>query len=300
MASRAGKYTAELNGVKLGYTIVGRGPPLMIVAPGWGIGSGYLQRGLELLALRSTLVFLDPRGSGRSSYPTGNESMSSAIMAEDVYALIRHLELASVDLLAHSNGGAIALMLAANHPEVCGRLALVDSQLLGFDASEATGQILARAKDDARYRVAVRKLGSPLPNTDEAFTEHLTELLPLYFHHPRQMLPRFLLNMDGPVSAATFRAHLDADGTEAINQAEMLGRIRAKSLVMVGRHDWICPLDVSKRIHAGLSSSTLEICEFSGHFPWIEEPLRFFGTVKRFLHATRNDRDTVQAVLAAR
>ena len=80
----------------------------------------------------------------------------------------------------------------------------------------------------------------------------------------------------------------------------MLGRIRANSLVMVGRHDWICPLQVSKRIHSGLTSSTLEIFEFSGHFPWIEEPLRFFGAVKRFLNSTHDDRPAARILMSQR
>ena len=188
-------------------------------------------------------------------------------MGEDIYALTQHLKLAPVDLIAHSNGGAIALAFAANHPEACGKLALVDSQLMGFAASEATGQILARAKDDPRYRNAARMVSSPLPQTDDAFTAHLKDLLPLYFHHPQQMLPRFLQAMDGLVSAETFHAQSAADWAAATNQIEMLGRIRASSLVMVGRHDWICPLQVSKRIHSGLSSSTLDIFEFSAAFP---------------------------------
>jgi pimeloyl-ACP methyl ester carboxylesterase len=104
------------------------------------------------------------------------------------------------------------------------------------------------------------------------------------------MLPRFLETMDGLVSAETFHAQSAADWRAAINQIEVLGRIRARALVMVGRHDWICPVQVSQRIHSGLSSSTLDIFELSGHFPWIEEPRRFFGTIRSFLDSTGIDR----------
>ena len=184
---------------------------MLVVAPGWGIGSHYLQHGLAPLAVRFTLIFVDPRGSGRSGRPADNAAMTSAVMAEDIYALTQHLKLAPVDLIAHSNGGAIALAFAANHPEACGKLALVDSQLTGFDAHEATGKIVASAKDDPRYRSAVGKLGLSLPQADDAFTAHLKDLLPLYFHHPQQMLPRFLQTMDGLLSAETFHAQSAAD-----------------------------------------------------------------------------------------
>ena len=296
MVPVAGQYLAKLNSVELGYTVIGEGPPLLVVAPGWGIGSRYLQRGLAPLAVRFTVIFVDPRGSGRSGRPADATAMSSAMMAEDIFALTQHLKLAPVDLIAHSNGGAIALAFAANHPAACGKLVLVDSQPMGFAAGEVTGQILARGKDDPRYRSAIRSVGSPLPETDDAFTEHLKNLLPLYFYHPKQMLPRFLQTMDDLVSAKTFHAQSAADRAAAFNQIEMLGRIRARSLVMVGRHDWICPLQVSQRIHSGLSSSTLDVFEFSGHFPWIEEPQRFFGSLKSFLNPLGNDQAIARMV----
>jgi hypothetical protein len=52
MVPDSGRYTVEINGVKRGYSIVGRGPPLILVAPGWGIGSRYLKRGLLPSAVR--------------------------------------------------------------------------------------------------------------------------------------------------------------------------------------------------------------------------------------------------------
>jgi proline iminopeptidase len=278
-----GQYIANINGVELGYTVIGNGPPLIVVAPGWGIGSTYLQRGLLPLAAHFSMIFADPRGSGRSSRPLDNRAMSSALMAKDINGLIQHLMLAPVNLIAHSNGGAIATALAANHPDSCNRLVLVDSQLVGFDASEGTGKFLACARDDPRYRDAVRYTELALPRTDEAFTRHLKNLLPLYFHDPLQMVLRFLQTMDGLVSANAFHAQAAADRMVAVNQTEVLERIGADTLLLVGRHDWICPLQVSERLYSGLASSTLEIFESSGHFPWIEQPQPFFRIVKRFL-----------------
>src|SRR5450432_2103426 len=173
------------------------------------------------------MIFADPRGSGRSSRPLDNRAMSSALMAKDINGLIQHLMLAPVNLIAHSNGGAIATALAANHPDSCNRLVLVDSQLVGFDASEGTGKFLACARDDPRYRDAVRYTELALPRTDEAFTRHLKNLLPLYFHDPLQMVLRFLKTMDGLVSANAFHAQAAADRMVAVNQTDALERIGA-------------------------------------------------------------------------
>lgn len=74
----SGNHDAELNGVKFWYSKVGHGPLLIVQAPGWGVGSEYLRNGLAPLADHFTLVFYDPRGSGRSSEPSDSKSTTTS------------------------------------------------------------------------------------------------------------------------------------------------------------------------------------------------------------------------------
>ena len=43
------------------------------------------------------------------------------------------------------------------------------------------------------------------------------------------------------------------------------------TLIAVGRHDWICPVDQAEEIHRLVPSSTLAVFETSGHSPQVEE-----------------------------
>jgi pimeloyl-ACP methyl ester carboxylesterase len=61
-----------------------------------------------------------------------------------------------------------------------------------------------------------------------------------------------------------------------------LANIRAETLILVGGHCWICPVVISEHLHAKIPSSRLEMFERSGHFPWIEEPERFFPEIIGF------------------
>ena len=45
----------------------------------------------------------------------------------------------------------------------------------------------------------------------------------------------------------------------------------APTLVAVGRHDWICPVDQAEEIHRLVAHSRLAIFERSGHSPQVEE-----------------------------
>ncbi len=56
-----GDHIVNLNGVDLHYLVAGNGPLLFIVPPGWGVGSGYLQKGFKFLQDRFRVVFIDTR-----------------------------------------------------------------------------------------------------------------------------------------------------------------------------------------------------------------------------------------------
>jgi proline iminopeptidase len=88
-----GQHLAQINGVSIGYCVAGEGPILVIQAPGWGVGSTYLQRTLAPLEHRLTLVYVDPRGSGRSSRPADPTHMSTIDMEEDLEGEWRTLEI---------------------------------------------------------------------------------------------------------------------------------------------------------------------------------------------------------------
>ena len=62
-----------------------------------------------------------------------------------------------------------------------------------------------------------------------------------------------------------------------------LARITCPTLVMVGRHDWICPVDQAEEIHRLIQHSELTIFEASGHSPQIEEREAFTGRLGAFL-----------------
>ncbi len=80
----AGEHDAPVNDVQLHYTIAGHGPLVFVCSPGWGPGSLYLQRGLAPLEEHFTLLFIDTRGSGKSSRPADVKRMSASDMADDI------------------------------------------------------------------------------------------------------------------------------------------------------------------------------------------------------------------------
>jgi proline iminopeptidase len=61
-----------------------------------------------------------------------------------------------------------------------------------------------------------------------------------------------------------------------------LGSITVPTLIVVGRHDVITPVEFSEEIHRGIPGSQLTIFEKSGHSPALDEPEAFQARVRKF------------------
>src|SRR5438094_832927 len=80
---------------------------------------------LAALAKGRQVIAVDLQGHGRTA--DIDRPLSVALMADDIAALIKHLGLASADVMGYSLGGGVALQTAIRHPEVVRKLVLVST-----------------------------------------------------------------------------------------------------------------------------------------------------------------------------
>jgi aminoacrylate hydrolase len=123
----------ERDGASIHYEVAGRGPPLLLIAGTASDGASWAPL-LPLLQERFQLLLIDNRGCGRTEV---EGDITLAQMAADAAALLEHLGIASADVLGHSLGGYLGLMLAAEHPERVRRLVTLCSGPLS-----AAGRVL--------------------------------------------------------------------------------------------------------------------------------------------------------------
>src|SRR5947207_1096618 len=115
---------ADVNGIKLYYEIHGAGKPLVLLHGGLGAIEMFGPN-LPALAQGRQLIAVDLQGHGRTA--DIDRPLSVALMADDIAALIKHLGLASADVMGYSLGGGVALQTAIRHPEVVRKLVLVST-----------------------------------------------------------------------------------------------------------------------------------------------------------------------------
>jgi pimeloyl-ACP methyl ester carboxylesterase len=157
------------DGVDIAYLDEGEGEPVVLVHgfastkevnwvnPGWV--STVTRAGRRAIAL-------DNRGHGASSKPYYPAAYHSAVMAEDVRALLDHLGLERADVMGYSMGARICAFLALAHPD---RVRNVVLGGLGIRLVDGVG--LPESIADALEAPSLADVRDPQGRTFRAFAE---------------------------------------------------------------------------------------------------------------------------------
>lgn len=267
----------KADGADLYYAEAGRGEPLVVLHGGLGVDHTYL-RDLSRLSSCARVVLLDLRGNGRSSR-VPPETLTLDTFVQDLEAVREHLGAERVSVLGHAFGGVVALEYALAHPGRVGRLLLHDAfASAGFwdEAREILG---------ARDPVLAREFATPFELKDHAFIAWLRRVLPLYFHRYDPALAHRAFAETVPSVHAWARSNELAEGYDATDR---LGRVRAPTLVLHGRHDFV-PVSQAEILRRGIPDAELAVFERSGHFPHVEETDAFLGIVRSWLQRADGD-----------
>jgi proline iminopeptidase len=227
------------------------------------------------------MVFYDHRGHGRSEWVPVAQCTQTQLVA-DVEGVRRALGLGPVHVLGISWGGFLGLMYAARYPGSIRTLTVV-----GASASSA---FMRRADENARRQAtpeqwrAYRALWDGSLPDDESFRHAFETIRPLYFHDKRlaEAANAERAETRYRLAVRNFIIHHEYVSYDCRGE---LPRIGCPTLVAVGRHDWICPVDQAEEIHKLIPQSELAIFERSGHSPQIEERDAFVARFRTVLAA---------------
>jgi proline iminopeptidase len=271
----------RVNGTTLHAEAVGDGAPCLVLHGGPGTDSAGLVRSLGPLAgpLGVRMVFWDHRGHGRSEWVPVGQCTQDQLVA-DVEGVRLALGLGPVHVLGISWGGFLGLMYAARHPGTVRRVAVV--------GASASHDFMPRAEANARRQAtpeqwaAYRALWDGSLPDDASFRRAFETIRPLYFHDKAFALAANLARADTRYRLAVRKFIIEHEYPTYDCRPE-LARIAGPTLVMVGRHDWICPVDQAEEIHKLIPHSELTIFEASGHSPQVEEREAFTRRLGTFL-----------------
>jgi proline iminopeptidase len=143
----------DSHGALIYYQSVGHGAPLMIVHGGPGASHDYFLPYLLPLMRTSRLVFIDERGSGKSSKLEDARQYTIANMVEDIEAVRQALGLGKISLLGHSLGGALVQAYAFKYQKNLSHLILGSTFASTKELNQALGKMKAEMDPKERDRV---------------------------------------------------------------------------------------------------------------------------------------------------
>ncbi len=251
------------DGCQLHYEEYGHGAPVLLVH---GLGSSTRDWEYQIpeLARHYRVIALDVRGHGRSDKP--RERYSIRGFAEDVAALIEHLQLAPVHLVGISMGGMIGFQLGVDHPELLKSLCIVNS---GPEV---------KAKRPREYiEIAKRWSLSRLLSLDP-IAKALGKLL---FPKPEQAELRQKILQRWPQNdKRAYLASLDAIIGWGVR--ERLARISCPTLVITADRDYT-PVAQKQAYVDELPNARLLVIEDSRHATPLDQPEHFNSSLLAFL-----------------
>ncbi|HEX2742655.1 MAG TPA: alpha/beta hydrolase [Rubrobacter sp.] len=115
---------AEVNGVNMYYEIHGTGKPL-VVLHGAYMTIDAMGEIVPALAETRRVIAVELQGHGRTA--DIDRPITYEHMADDVAALLRHLEIENADIFGYSMGGAAAIQVTIRHPDVVRKLVVASA-----------------------------------------------------------------------------------------------------------------------------------------------------------------------------
>ncbi|NVJ22366.1 MULTISPECIES: alpha/beta fold hydrolase [Myxococcus] len=243
--------TATLDGPLLHHTLLGDGPPLVLLHGFTGTGADWAHVfDLDALARQYRLVIPDLRGHGRSGNPS--EDFTTRQCAADVLALLDSLGIERFRAIGMSLGGNTLLHIATRAPGRVERMVLVSST--PYYPAQAR-RIMATFTEESRTEAEWADMRSKHVHGDAQIRE--------LWRHGRGFANSF--------DDMTFTPPL-------------LGTVRAPTLLVQGDQDPLYPLELSVELYRAIPASRLWVVPGGGHGPiYGEQREAFARTALAFL-----------------
>lgn len=275
-------HEVRIHGHKVCFRLTGSGP-LIVLLHGITGSSAQWVPVMDVLRDRFTLFAPDLLGHGESAKPRGDYSLGA--YASGIRDLLIGLDAERATVVGHSLGGGIAMQLAYQYPERCGRLVLMSSggiarevhpllRAASLPGAEIVLPLITHARLLRVGGAVGRALGAIGLQTEADILEGARGYASL---NDREARAAFL---------HTIRAVIDPMG-QRISALDRLYLAEAlPSLIIWGENDRIIPADHGEIAHQAMPESRFELIGGAGHFPQMTDPIRVARLLADFIDQT--------------
>lgn len=244
----------------------GEGPPLLLICGLGGLG-GYWRPQLDAYARRFRLIVPDHRGCGQSTRSETHYTID--LLSRDILDLMDYLGVERAHVLGHSTGGAIGQTLAITTPE---RVASLVLYATWTRADAFMGRVMKARKTllECSGADAFIELTPCLIYPDWWLVQY-PEKLDAFIRLSRETFPSVT------IAASRCQAVIEFDRTVELD------RIRAPTLVICAKDDFLTPLYFSEALARQIPGAQLAVLDRGGHCVSQVDPEAFDRPVLDFL-----------------
>jgi pimeloyl-ACP methyl ester carboxylesterase len=247
------------------YELIGSGPDIVLI-PGTFADRRTWSRVIGRLSAHFRCLLFDPRGTHET--PDPGTPFTADDLADDVVAAMDAAGIERANLVGHSLGAAVALFLAARHPDRVRRL-VACSPSSGPDAyQEAVLDLWAALAASTVPQHAVH-LGLVIPTFGRAAFDNGT-------------VRAIVDEMDRhPLDRATILRYVECD--RQLDLRPVMKDVDAHTLVVAGSLDALTGPAQARMVADAVPEARLEIVDGAGHGVHLEAPMTFARLVGTFL-----------------
>jgi proline iminopeptidase len=270
----------------------GDGPPVVILHGGPGHDHRLMRPFAAPLTRQFRCILPDQRGSGHSLLPQFDaHSLHIDRFVEDIDALRRDLNLAQLSLVGWSWGAALAFFYSLAHPHQVARLAMISPGPIPFEFLEVYQANLLRPLTSAE-RAEVAEIQAQSAAAFQAgdvaqyqalFQRRIEIIFRVWFYDPalaEGQREGFLQAFD-----AYHIAQMEPYIYGSLGEFQGWGNLqelKMPTLIVYGYQDFE-PITQAYTLRDWLPQAQLGWINQCGHWPWIEQPARFYPLLESFL-----------------
>lgn len=251
-----------LNGQDIHYDIQGEGAPVLMLH-GWGCNIDTFAPVSRELAKTRKVIALDFPGFGDSPEP--REPWGVGEYTDLTEAFIRHLGIEGADVINHSFGGRVSILLASRFPELVGRIVFTDAA--GVLPKRGLRYKLRVGWYKVKKKVALSRLGRAVCRLFGVDVEARMKSAGSEDYRALQT----------DVMRQTFVRVVNEDLTPYLKD------IKASSLLIFGSEDTATPVAMGQVMEREIVDSALIVLDGAGHYSYLDQFGRYMAIVKSFL-----------------
>ena len=257
-------YCNARDGTRLAYSVTGSGPPLVKTA-NWlnhiehDWDSPLWRHWIDEFTCGRSLIRYDERGNGLSDWDTPELSFEAFV--DDLECVADCLELEQFDLLAISQGAAVAVAFAVRHPHRVRRLIICNGYAAGWAVRAEPAEV---ARREAMMTLTQVGWGADNPSYRQIFTNHyIPEATPKQMGWFNEM-QRLSASPENAVRLQRVLASIDV--------RPLLSQVRTPTLIFHSVRDQAVPFTQGEELAAGIPGAGFIPLESRNHIMLETEP----------------------------